>query len=120
MEPSRDDFIIAIRSAFLKRGTKQRFSLVALLFFSVFIIVLGKFNFTAINYLKTGIREIVYRTSFIASLPEKYIGYSIQAIEDHIKIYNNYNLIEFFLKNLDPNLFNRILIVIKNSDKKNC
>ena len=100
MEPSRDDFIIAIRSAFLKRGTKQRFSLVALLFFSVFIIVLGKFNFTAINYLKTGIREIVYRTSFIASLPEKYIGYSIQAIEDHIKIYNNYNLIEQELKKL--------------------
>ena len=26
MEASRDDFVIAIRSAFLKKGTKQRFS----------------------------------------------------------------------------------------------
>ena len=34
METSRDDFIIAIRSAFLKKGTKQRFSLIVLLFFS--------------------------------------------------------------------------------------
>ena len=44
MEPSRDDFIIAIRSAFLKKGTKQRFSLLGLLFFSILLIVLGKFN----------------------------------------------------------------------------
>jgi len=52
MEPSRDDFVIAIRSAFLKKGTKQRFSLIVLLFFSVGLIVLGKFNFFALNYLK--------------------------------------------------------------------
>ena len=91
MEPSRDDFIIAIRSAFLKRGTKQRFSLFALLFSSIFLIVLGKFNFTAINYLKITINEVVYRTSFVASIPEKYITYSYRAIEEHIKLYTNYN-----------------------------
>ena len=28
---SRDDFIIAIRSAFLKKGTQQRFSLIVLI-----------------------------------------------------------------------------------------
>ena len=91
MEPSRDDFIIAIRSAFLKRGTKQRFSLFVLLFSSIFLIVLGKFNFTAINYLKITINEVVYRTSFVASIPEKYITYSYHAIEEHIKLYKDYN-----------------------------
>ena len=91
MEPSRDDFIIAIRSAFLKRGTKQRFSLFALLFSSIFLIVLGKFNFTAINYLKITINEVVYRTSFVVSIPEKYITYSYRAIEEHIKLYKDYN-----------------------------
>ena len=90
MEPSRDDFIIAIRSAFLKRGTKQRFSLFVLLFSSIFLIVLGKFNFTAINYLKITINEVVYRTSFVASIPEKYITYSYRAIEEHIKLYKDY------------------------------
>ena len=94
MEPSRDDFIIAVRSAFLKKGTRQRFSLVALLFFSVVLIVLGKFNFVAIKYLKIGLNEIVYRTSFIASIPEKYIGNSLQAIEKHLRIYDDFNVIE--------------------------
>ena len=100
MEPSRDDFIIAIRSAFLKKGTKQRFSLVVLLIVSVAFIVLGKINFGPINYLKVGINEIVYRTSFITSIPEKYISYSFRAIEEHLNIYKNYNLIEEELKKL--------------------
>ena len=34
METSRDDFIIALRSAFLKKGTQQRFSLLSLIFFN--------------------------------------------------------------------------------------
>ena len=100
MEPSRDDFIIAIRSAFLKKGTKQRFSLIVLLIISVTFIILGKINFAPINYLKVGINEIVYRTSFITSIPEKYISYSFRAIEDHLNIYKNYNLIEEELKKL--------------------
>ena len=100
MEPSRDDFVIAIRSAFLKKGTKQRFSLIVLIIISVAFIILGKINFAPINYLKVGINEIVYRTSFVASLPEKYIGYSFRAIEKHIKIYKDYNLIEEKLNKL--------------------
>jgi len=114
MEPSRDDFIIAIRSAFLRKGTKQRFSLVVLLIFSIFVIVLGKFNFTAINYLKIGIKEVVYRTSFVASLPEKYIGYSFKAIESHIKIYNNYNSLEEELKKLKSEKYEVNFLDIEN------
>ena len=45
METSRDDFIIAIRSAFLKKENKQRFSLLGLVFFSIILIVLNKYNF---------------------------------------------------------------------------
>ena len=106
MEPSRDDFIIAIRSAFLKKGTKQRFSLLGLLFFSILLIVLSKFNFTAINYLKLGINEVVFRTSFIVSLPEKYISYSFRAIEKHIKFYENYNSTKEQLEKLKSKKYN--------------
>ena len=73
MEASRDDFIIAIRSAFLKKGTKQRFSLIALIFFSLLLLILGRFNFKAIDYVKIGLKETVYRSSFIVSVPENYI-----------------------------------------------
>ena len=100
MEPSRDDFVIAIRSAFLKKGTKQRFSLIVLLLISVAFIILGKINFLPINYVKVGINEIVYRVSFVTSLPEKYIGYSFRSIEKHLNIYKNYNLIEEELKKI--------------------
>ena len=106
MEPSRDDFVIAIRSAFLKKGTKQKFSLLGLLFFSILLIVLGKLNFTAINYLKLGINEVVFRTSFIVSLPEKYISYSFRAIEKHIKFYENYNSTKEQLEKLKSKKYN--------------
>ena len=100
MEPSRDDFIIAIRSAFLKKDTKQRFSLLALLLFSILLIFLGKFNFPVTSYLKKGISEAVYRVSFVASLPEKYISYSYNAVEKHLNVYKNYNSIEKELEKL--------------------
>ena len=71
MAASRDDFIIAIRSAFLKKGNKQRFSLIGLIFFSVGLLILSRINLPVTNYLKIGLNEIVYRSSFIISVPEK-------------------------------------------------
>ena len=93
MESNRDDFIIAIRSAFLKKNNKQRFSLIGLIFFSLLFLVLGKLNFKAIDYLKISLKEIVYRSSFIVSVPENYIRNSSKKIKDH------FNLHEQYLKN---------------------
>ena len=118
MEPSRDDFVIAIRSAFLKKGTKQRFSLLALLFFSILLIVLSKFNFTAINYLKLGINEVVFRTSFIVSLPEKYISYSFYTIKEHIELYKDYNLKKEELKKIKSEKYNVNFLEAENKRLK--
>ena len=90
MQTNRDDFIIAIRSAFLKKGNQQRFSLIALIFFSIFIIVLGKYNFKGINFLKLSLKELVYRTTFIVSVPENFVISSYQTIHDHFSLYSNY------------------------------
>ena len=73
MEASRDDFVIAIRSAFLKKGNKQRFSLIFLIIFSIIFLVLGKLNFKAVNFIKISINEIVYRSEFIEYFPDNYI-----------------------------------------------
>ena len=118
MEPSRDDFIIAIRSAFLKKGTKQRFSLLGLLFFSILLIVLGKYNFTAINYLRITINEVVYRISFVVSLPEKYIAYSYRAVEEHIRFYNDYNLKKEELEKLKSEKYETIFLKAENKRLK--
>ena len=71
MVASRDDFVIAIRSAFLKKGNKQRFSLIGLIFFSIGLLILSKINLPINNYLKITLNQIVYRASFIISVPEK-------------------------------------------------
>ena len=55
MATGRDDFVIAIRSAFLKKKDKQKFSLLTLIFLSVFVIILSNFNFKAIQFIKIGI-----------------------------------------------------------------
>ena len=91
MATSRDDFVIAIRSAFIKKGNKQRFSLIGLIFFSIGLIFLSKINFTAINYLKISLNEIVYRSSFIVSIPEKKIQDLTNVIQNHYSVYRDYN-----------------------------
>ena len=91
MVTSRDDFVIAIRSAFIKKGNKQRFSLIGLIFFSIGLIFLSKVNFTPINYLKIFLNEIVYRSSFIVSIPEKKIQDLTNVIQNHYSVYRDYN-----------------------------
>ena len=85
MATSRDDFVIAIRYAFLKKGNKQTFSLIGLIFFSIGLIFLSKVNFTPINYLKVSLNEIVYRSSFIVSIPEQKIQNLTNVIQNHLE-----------------------------------
>lgn len=92
MATSRDDFVIAIRSAFIKKGNKQRFSLIGLIFFSIGLLFLSKINLPVTNYLKITLNEVVYRSSFIISVPEKKFQNFINKIKDHYNVYNDYLL----------------------------
>ena len=96
MESSRDDFVIALRSAFLKKGTQQRFSLLSLIFFSIVFLILGSFNFKIVNYVKAGIKEVVYRSSFIVSGPENFLKNNYLIVSNHLKLYeeNKKNITE--------------------------
>ena len=100
METSRDDFVIAIRSAFLKKENQQRFSLLGLIFFSIIFLILGTINFKAIDYLKIGLKEIVYRSSLIISAPENFIKKSFFKVNDHFDHYEDYQKIKIQLNNL--------------------
>ena len=118
MQTSRDDFVIAIRSAFLQKGTKQRFSLIALLFFSIILIVLGKYNFIGINYLKVIINEVVYRTSYIVSIPEKYATLSYNTVRDHFRLYEDYNTVKKKLKKVESQKYNVDFLKAENNKLK--
>ena len=114
MEQSRDDFVIAIRSAFLKKGTQQRFSLLGLIFFSIIFLILGEINFKPINYIKIAIKEIAYRSTFIVSGPEKIIGIGFNKITDHINHYSNYKNMEEKLDKLEALDLSNQIITLEN------
>ena len=114
METSRDDFVIAIRSAFLKKGTQQRFSLLGLIFFSIIFLILGEINFKPINYIKIAIKEIAYRSTFIVSGPEKIIGIGFNKITNHINHYSNYKNMEEKLDKLEALDLSNQIITLEN------
>ena len=114
MAASRDDFVIAIRSAFLKKDTQQRFSLVVLLLFCLILITLSRFNFTAINYIKISLNEIIYRAAFIASIPEQQFKKNIITIKEHFELYSNYKITKDKLEKLEAKEFNTKFIISEN------
>jgi len=119
MATSRDDFVIAIRSAFLKKNTKQKFSLLTLIALSIFIIILSGINFTPIKKTKIFINEIVYRSSFIVSLPENFIVNTFLKIKEYSSFYNDFNKNKEELENLKSNEISSEIIISENKELKN-
>ena len=118
MESSRDDFIIAIRSALLKKGTQQRFSLLSLIFFSITFLVLGGLNFKAINYVKIAIKDIVYRSSFVVSIPEEFLKNNYIRIQSHLDLYDKNKKNKFELKTLKSKDLLSEFILLENKRLK--
>jgi len=100
MATGRDDFVIALRSAFLKKKDKQKFSLFSLILLSIIVIILSNINFKPIQFVKIGINEIIYRSSYIASKPENYLQELTFKIKNHINLSKNYKDIKLELENL--------------------
>ena len=114
MATGRDDFVIAIRSAFLKKKDKQKFSLLTLIFLSVFVIVSSNLNFKAIQIIKSSINEVIYRSSFFISIPENYIKDLKQNFNEHMSLYKDYNKTKIELENLKQNKLTDDFLKIEN------
>ena len=114
METNRDDFIIAIRSAFLKKGNRQRFSLTTLIIISIIILIFEKYNFKAINLLKTSLKEIVYRSTFIVSVPENLVKNAYKLSLEHINLYEDYKKLNLEYKKLKAENLNIEFIKSEN------
>ena len=115
MASSRDDFVIAIRSAFLKKSYQQKFSLLTLIFLSLIIIVLGSINFKPIQYVKIGINEVIYRSSFIVSIPENYIKKLNLQLKNHLNLYDNYVKNKKDLSELNKKKLNNDFLILENN-----
>ena len=86
METSREDVGIAIRSAFLKKGTQQRFSLFALIIFSIILIYVETIESKPLDYVRSFVKDTIYRGSIVVSSPLK--GFKIvgSAVKAHLNV----------------------------------
>ena len=89
-ETGRDDFIISIRSAFLKKGTRQNFSLFTLLLISIFVLSLEYFRTGPVDQLRSITKDIIFKGSYIVSSPFIFIKDKYYLLQDHIKMYDEY------------------------------
>ena len=118
MASGRDDFIIAIRSAFLKKSNKQQFSLLALILFSIFLIFLSNLNFIGIKYIKIGINEATYRLSTLISYPEKKFNESINFLSDYLNVYKDNQNLKNKIDQLTANKLNYLFLENENKRLK--
>ena len=83
MSVSRDDFSIAFRSALLQRGGAQKFSILSLIILAIFIFFLDVYGFTAVKKTRNIINDIIFRVSYIASSPSRFIPNTNKSISSH-------------------------------------
>ena len=119
MVKGRDDFVIAFRSAILKKKDKQRFSLLTLIFLSIFVIILSNFDFKVIKLIKFGINEVVYRSSYLISIPENKIQKINNQLTAHLEIYNNYQDIKSELNILKEEKLTSDFLKLENKKLRN-
>ena len=91
MDTSRDDVGIAIRSAFLKKGTQQRFSLFALTIVSILLIFLENIETKPLNKVRAFIKDAIFRGAAIVSYPSKSMSSTYNFFEKHLILYKKYD-----------------------------
>ena len=116
MASGRDDFIIAIRSAFLKKSNKQQFSLLALIIFSIVLIFLSNLNFVGIKYIKIGVNEATYRLSAIVSYPEKKFKDTVNFLNEYFNVYKENQDLKNEIDQLTSEKLN--YLYLENENKK--
>ena len=116
MVTSRDDFSIAIRSAFLKKGVKQKFSLLALIVASIILLSLEAIDSKSLNFVRSAIKDVIYRTSFITSIPNNSIVSVFTKIQSYFEVYEQYEIVKLELQQL-KNQQNQINYLKIENDK---
>ena len=86
MSVSRDDFSIAFRSALLQRGASQKFSIFSLIIVALVVFFLDVYGFAAVKTARSFINDIVYRVTYLVSVPTKMFPGINQGITSHLNL----------------------------------
>jgi len=90
MDTSREDVGIAIRSAFLAKGSKQKFSLFALIVLSIIFLSVETIETKPLNYFRAFIKDVIYRGALVVSAPSKSINNFTDFVKEHTFLYDDY------------------------------
>ena len=115
MDTSRDDFGIAIRSAFLRKGTQQRFSLFILAVISVLLIFLETIDAKPLNAARSFVKDMIYRGSLLVSYPSEIISDTYSFTNKHINLYKNYDKLIEENKELKNNISKSEFLEMENT-----
>ena len=115
MDTSRDDVGIAIRSALLHKGTKQKFSLFALVVASIIFIFLETIETKPLNYLRSFIKDAIYRGSQVVSVPSRSFSDLTGFITNHINVYKNYTELKKENNELKNKISNSDFLELENT-----
>ena len=118
MSDSRDDFVIAIRYALLKKGAKQKFSLFFLIILSISVITLDKLSVPFINSTRAVLNDLVYQVAIISSTPGRSISYLSKVTENHFDIVDKNKTLEEEIQILKSNRFNNLFLKTENENLK--
>ena len=119
MSTSRDDFSIAIRSALLQRGAKQKFSLFVLILVSIFIFALDNAKLKPIETLRSFINDGIYRISAISSSPIKFSGATKDFFVKHIFVYKENEKLKYEIEELKNKNFETLYLRTENNKLQN-
>ena len=89
-EMGRDDFVISARSVFLKKRNRQKFSLLTLIITSIIILSLEYFKSGPINQARLITKDLIIKSSYVASIPFKSITKTYYSFIDHLNMYDEY------------------------------
>jgi rod shape-determining protein MreC len=118
METSRDDVGIAIRSAFLVKGTKQKFSLLVLIILSIAFLFAERIDTKPLNYLRSFIKDTIYRSSALVNFPLKTISNVTVDIKKHLTLYDNYSQLVIENKELKNSVLKSEFLELENVQLK--
>ena len=115
METSREDVGIAIRSALIDKGTKQKFSLFVLIILSIIFIYVETIEARPLNYLRSFFKDAIYRGALIVSVPSKTFSNLTNYAKDHINLYSNYNQLKKENDELKNNISKTDFLELENT-----
>ena len=118
MSASRDDFGIAIRSALLQRGAKQKFSLIFYLIIGLIVFFIDIYPSKITKITRSLLNDGIYTVSSSISFPFKLIPEIKDKTINHFSLYKENEILKKKLELLEEKDFNQQFLITENKRLK--